>query len=95
MTAYCIFQVDVTDPEQYEKYKAAVSPSIKAAGGDYLVRGGAVEVLEGDPDARRMVILEFPTVAAAKAWWDSAEYAEIKKLRAGAGTMDGLVVEGL
>ena len=64
MTAYVIYEAVVTDAEQYERYKTAAAPSVSAAGGRYVVRGGEVESFEGAAPAR-VVILEFPTLDAA------------------------------
>jgi uncharacterized protein (DUF1330 family) len=61
LAAYVIYQGEVLDAERYEEHKAQVSPNIAAAGGRYLVRGGAAEALEGDLPAGRTVVLEFPT----------------------------------
>ncbi len=94
MTAYIIVRIEVNDPEQFQKYRDAVSPNIKAFGGDYAVRGGEVEVLEGSDDGRRLVVLEFPSKDQAKTWWNSPEYAEVKALRNGAATLDAILVEG-
>lgn len=94
MPAYVIYQGEVSDPEQYERYKAQAAPSIIAAGGAYIVRGGEVKVLEGDPPAGRTVILEFPTMQAAIDWYESAEYTEIRKLREGAAKARLYVVDG-
>jgi uncharacterized protein (DUF1330 family) len=94
MPAYVVVHIDVTDPAQYEEYKKAVPAAIRAHGGRYLVRGGAVEVLEGSHDGRRLVMLEFPSLANVRAWWASPEYQAAKRLRAGAATMDCWAVEG-
>lgn len=95
MAAYLIVKTDVTDPERFEKYREAAPPVIEQYGGRYLVRGGATEALEGNPDEARMVVLEFDSVEAAKAFWNSPEYGEAKKLRQGAANFDVLLVEGL
>ena len=95
MAAYVIYQGDVTDPEQYERYKAKVAPSILNAGGRYVVRGGDVEVLEGPAPAGRTVVLEFPTMQAALDWYHGDEYAEVRKLREGAATARMYVVAGV
>ena len=94
MAGYVIVNISVSDPEGFKAYQTAVSPNIKAFGGDYLVRGGEVEAIEGDHDGRRLVVLKFPSVEAAKSWWNSPEYREIVKLREGNATMDAVVVEG-
>ncbi|MCL5110854.1 MAG: DUF1330 domain-containing protein [Chloroflexi bacterium] len=94
MPAYVIVQIDVTDPAQYEEYKKAVPAAIHAYGGRYLIRGGVVEVLDGRHDGRRLVMLEFPTMDAVRAWWASPEYQASKRLRYGAATMDAWAVPG-
>ncbi|MBK6980098.1 MAG: DUF1330 domain-containing protein [Betaproteobacteria bacterium] len=81
MTAYVIAEIDVTNPEGYKPYTQLVPASIALYGGRFLVRGGAAEVLEGDWPQLRRVILEFPSMEAARAWWDSPEYAKPKELR--------------
>ncbi len=65
-SAYVIAHVDVTNPEQYEQYKVLSSAAMKAHGAEVCVRGGAVEVLEGDWAPERLVMLKFPSVAAAR-----------------------------
>ena len=94
MPVYVIVDVNVHDPATYEKYKALAPSSIAAHGGKYLVRGGAVTVLEGDWKPKRFVILEFPSVDVAKRWWSSMEYAEAKRLRQQSATTTMIVVEG-
>lgn len=81
MPGYVIAMLDVFDPAAYERYKAAAPPTIAAAGGRYLARGGET-VLEGSHDGRRVVILEFPSVEAAATWHKGSAYAEAKKIRA-------------
>lgn len=95
LASYIIYQADVTDPEQYEKYKERVAPCISAAGGRYLVRGGSIEVLEGDPPLPRIVILEFPSKEAALEWYHGEEYQMIRRLRIGAANAHGYLAEGL
>ena len=81
MSAYVVVEVEVNDLVRYEDYKAMVPPSLEAFGGRFLVRGGKVETLEGDWTPKRFVMVEFPTLEKAKAWWSSQEYAEAKALR--------------
>jgi uncharacterized protein (DUF1330 family) len=95
MPAYVIVNIDVTDPAPYEEYKRLAPPSIAAHGGRYLARGGAVHVLEGDWSPKRLVVLEFPTAAKAKAWWDSSDYAAARRLRQSCSSAEMVVVEGL
>ena len=95
MTAYVIYQGEVTDPERYEEYKPRAAASIAAAGGRYLVRGGEVDVLEGEAPAGRTVVLEFPTRQAAVDWYRSAQYMEARTFREGAATARMYVVDGI
>ena len=95
MPAYFIANVDVTDPVGFETYRALVAPTIVAAGGRYRVRGGNVTVLEGQWQPKRLVILEFDSMAAALEWYESDEYAPVKAIRERTARSDVLIVEGL
>ena len=95
MPAYVIYQGEVLDPERYEEYKVRAAASIHAAGGRYVVRGGDVEVLEGDAPAGRTVVLEFPTMAAAVGWYRGEEYTEARELREGAAIARMYAVDGV
>lgn len=90
MAGYLIAHLKVTDPEAFEDYRAAVPAVIERYGGRYLVRGGAVEVLEGDWTVPRLIVLEFSSLAEAKRFYDSPDYREILPLRLRAA--DGTVV---
>ncbi|HEX3096661.1 MAG TPA: DUF1330 domain-containing protein [Usitatibacter sp.] len=81
MAAYVLAEVEVTNPEGYKEYTAAVPATIARYGGRFLVRGGASEALEGDWPKIRRVILEFPDVETARRWWNSPEYEKPKALR--------------
>jgi uncharacterized protein (DUF1330 family) len=95
MPAYVIVETDITDPEQYEQYKAASPAAIAAGGGRFLVRGGELATLEGDWHPSRLVLLEFPDLQAAKHWYESDVYQEAKKLRAGAAGFRAVAVQGV
>ena len=95
MPAYVIARINVTDPEKYEGYKALSPAAIAAYGGKFLARGGEVSMLEGEPEDRRVVIVEFPSVEQAKIFYDSPEYLEARAARAGAAEGQFMVVEGL
>jgi uncharacterized protein (DUF1330 family) len=95
MSAYVISEIEVLDEERYEVYKQLAPPLIAAYGGRYVARGGAVETLEGEWPAKRIVILEFPSAAQAKAWWSSTEYARAKDLRQATTRTRMILVEGL
>jgi len=94
MPAYIVVQVEVEDPVRYEDYKGMVPPSLAAYGGRFVVRGGKVETLEGDWSPKRFVMVEFPSVEKAKAWWDSPEYKDAKALRQATAKTQMIVVEG-
>ena len=95
MSAYVIVDIDVTDPERYEQYRAASPPAVAAGGGRFVVRGGGLVVLEGDWQPSRLVVLEFDDLAAAKRWYESHVYQETKKLREGAGHVRIVAVQGV
>jgi uncharacterized protein (DUF1330 family) len=94
MPAYVFANIEVTDPALYEEYRKGVSATIAQYGGRYLVRGGAAEALEGSYTPRRVVILEFPSVERAKAWWDSPEYRPLRAIRQRASRGDLMLAEG-
>ncbi len=95
MPAYVIFQENVFDAEAFEDYKARSPKSIEAFGGRFLVRGGALETLEGSFDFERVVVLEFPDAAAARAWHGSDDYADAKALRQKISACQAILVEGV
>jgi uncharacterized protein (DUF1330 family) len=95
MPAYVAVQITVHDPATYERYKEMAPPSIRQYGGRYLVRGGRTETLEGSWQPRRFVLLEFPDMDTARAWWSSPEYAPAKALRQSCTDTEMLLVEGL
>jgi uncharacterized protein (DUF1330 family) len=95
MPAYMIVQLKVTDADRFARYREAVPSVVAAFGGRYIARGGAVEVLEGSHDGRRLVLFEFPSVDAIKQFWHSPEYAEVKPLRENAAEVDAWVVPGV
>lgn len=95
MPAYLVVEVEVNDPERYEKYKSMVPPSLAPYEGRFMVRGGKVETLEGDWAPKRFVMVEFPSLEKAKAWWNSDEYAEAKALRQATAKTQMIVVEGV
>ena len=94
-SAYIIANVTVTNPAQYEDYRKWSSAAIQLHGAEVCVRGGKVEVLEGDWAPERLVILKFPSVEAAKAFHASPDYGKARVAREGAAVMRMIVVEGL
>ena len=94
MKAYWIAHVTVTDPVAYAEYQALAPAALAAHGGRFLARGGASDVLEG-PELARHVVIEFPSLAAARACYASAAYLQARKHRDGAATVHLVIVEGL
>jgi uncharacterized protein (DUF1330 family) len=95
MSFYTVFNVEVLDPVAYEPYKQNVPALVAKAGGKYLARRGKLTVLEGDPSVSQVVILEFPSEAAFRSWYDSAEYAPYHALRQRVARSEAYAVEGL
>ena len=94
MSAYIIADVEVTDPEKFEEYRKLVPPTIEAFGGRYMVRGGAIDSLEGDWQPTRLVVIEFDDAVRAKAWHGSELYAPAKALREASSNTRMIVVDG-
>jgi uncharacterized protein (DUF1330 family) len=95
MPAYVIVETEIFDPEQYSQYQAASPDAVHAGQGCFVVRGGELAVLEGDWHPSRLVILEFPDLETAKAWYTSTKYEEAKRLREGAANLRMVAVQGL
>jgi uncharacterized protein (DUF1330 family) len=95
MSAYVIVDITIKDQESYTRYRELAAPTVAAYGGRYLVRGGDTEILEGGWRPSRLVVLEFPTAAAGRAWWSSPEYAPAKALRQDCADAEMLLVEGV
>ncbi len=95
MPAYVIVDIEITDPAEYEEYKKHTPASLVAYDGKFLTRGGTVENLEGDWKPKRLVILEFPSMEKAKAWWNSPEYTPAKLIRQRASNTQMIVADGI
>jgi len=94
--AYIIVDMKVSDPEQYKDYMAAAPAAVKAFGGEYLVRGGRFEVMEGDWQPARIAMLRFPGFEQAKAFYDDQMYRQARAKRAGATEFFNMIlVEGV
>ena len=94
MPGYVVVNTIVSDPEQYARYRELAGQAVERHGGRYLARGGEMSVLEGDWQPERLVILEFDSLEAAQAWYESEEYAAARDARAGAATMHMVAVAG-
>jgi uncharacterized protein (DUF1330 family) len=96
MAAYLVVNIaQIHDADAYAAYRADVSRGLEAAGGRYLVRGGAVEILEGDWRPGRVVVVRFDSADDARRWWASADYARLKDLRQSSTTTHMILVEGV
>jgi uncharacterized protein (DUF1330 family) len=95
MTAYVIFDVHISDLQRYQEFMSDVKPALEAAGAKYLARGGAHKVYEGDWEPRRIVLLEFPSVAVWQAFYNGATYQGLKSVRDACSSARLISVEGL
>jgi len=95
MPAYVLAEVNITNPEGYKEYTQVVPATIARYGGKFLARGGAVHPLEGEWPQCRRVLIEFPTVEAARQWWDSPEYEKPKAMRRANSDGRLLLIEGV
>jgi uncharacterized protein (DUF1330 family) len=95
VAAYVVVDVEVKDPVRYDDYRKRVMATLEPHGGRFVVRGGKLETLEGTWKPQRLVILEFPDAAAARAWWSSEAYAEPKAIRQSASHTEMILVEGV
>ena len=95
MSAYIIADIEVLEPVEYEEYKKRATGTPELFGGRYIVRGGAAQVLEGEWAPKRFVILEFPSLEQARAWYESQEYGAAKAIRHRAAKSNLILVEGV
>ena len=95
MSAYVIVEIDILDPAGYEEYKTLAGATVETYGGKYIVRGGATEVLEGDWNPKRIVVLQFESMQRAKEWLNCEEYREPRKMRHRTAKTNMIVVDGV
>src|SRR3989440_12452000 len=95
MPVCIIVEIEIIDPVGYEEFKKRAAATVAQYGGKYIVRGGACETLEGDWKPKRIVILQFENMERAKAWLNSPEYAEPRKMRHRTAKTRMILVEGL
>ena len=81
MAAYLIADIQVTDPGAYDRYRPLAAASIARFGGRFVVRGGKIDLLEGEPEPERIVVIEFPDAETARRWYHSEEYQSALKIR--------------
>ena len=94
MPAYIVARIQVTKPEQYREYTLRTPKVVAQYGGRFIVRGAEIQSLEGPDESRRLVILEFPSLERARAFWDSPEYSRLRKFREGAAEAQFILVDG-
>ena len=94
MAAYIIARIRVTDPTQYEEYKKLSPPAAAAFGGEFIVRGGETETLEGEDETRRLVVVRFDSMDDARAFYRSEQYQAAKAAREGAAEAQFVLVDG-
>jgi uncharacterized protein (DUF1330 family) len=95
MAAYVIFDVEIRDPSRYQDFMTKVKPALAEAGARYLARGGAHKVYEGDWSPRRIVLLEFPSIAAWESFYYGPVYQGLKSIRDECSSARLVSVEGL
>lgn len=95
MSAYVIVDINVHEPVEYEEYRRTAAPTLTPYGGRYIVRGGATRVLEGAWTPHRLVVLAFPSMERALAWWDSPEYRPVRAIRQRTTATSMILVEGI
>ena len=95
MSAYAILQINITNQENYKEYLNQVTTIVKKHQGEYIVRGGKSEVVLGKWDYQRTVVVKFPNYDAAFKWYNSEEYAPIKKIREDNSKGNCIIIEGV
>ncbi len=91
---FVIFNIDVTNPEDYNEYINKVKPIVEKFGGEYIVRGGTNQVVEGNWQYSRTIVLKFPSYEKALEWYNSEEYQPIKQIRLDNAISNGIIIQG-
>ena len=92
--AYYIAEFELTDPEGIRPYSAGVAATFEPFGGRFIVRGGEIAALEGERPKGRLVVIAFDSMEKAQAWYNSAEYQQLKPIRQRSGNSRTYIVEG-
>ena len=95
MAAFVVVEVDVHDKDLYKTYTQLTPASIASYQGKFIARGGDTIVLEGDWQPKRIVLLEFPSVAIANSWWHSEDYTKARAIRQKAASTKMIIIEGV
>ena len=91
---FVIFNIDVTNPEDYNEYITKVKQIVEKFGGEYVVRGGTNQVVEGNWQYSRTIVLKFPSYEKALEWYNSEEYQPIKQIRLDNAISNGIIIQG-
>ena len=94
MSGYVIFNIKITNPENYEEYIEKVKPVAEKFGAEYIVRGGKFELVEGKWEHPRTIVIKFPSYEKAQEWYKSEEYKPIKKIRLDNAVSNGIIIKG-
>ena len=94
MTGYVIFNIKITNPENYKEYIEKVKPVAEKFGAEYIVRGGEFELVEGNWEHPRTIVIKFPSYEKAHEWYNSEEYKPIKKIRLDNALSNGIIIKG-
>ena len=95
MSGFAIFNIEVKKPEEYKEYVEKVRPIAEKFGGEYIVRGGETQVLEGTWAYPRTVVIKFPSYEKALEWYNSDEYKPIKQIRLENSIGNGIIIKGV
>ena len=95
IAAYAVRTVSITDPPGFEAYRQMVPATVARYGGKFVVRGGQMEMLEGNWAPKRLGVIEFESAERAKQWWASEDYREAKALRQRTAQTNLIVIEGV
>ena len=91
---YAIFNIEITNPEDYKEYVEKVKPVAEKFGGDYIIRGGTNQIIEGTWQYSRAVVIKFPSYEKALEWYNSEEYQPIKQIRLANANTNGIIIQG-
>lgn len=95
MAAYIVARVDVAEPSVLESYLNATPAIVEKYGGKFIARGGTTITFEGPDETRRIVLIEFPSLSDAEAFYHSQEYSEARRLREGIAAAEFIAVDGV
>jgi uncharacterized protein (DUF1330 family) len=95
VAAFLISDASVRDVDAFQTYRTRAAASIVKYGGQYLVRGGEIEALEGTWSPRTIIVVEFPSIDQARAWYCSPEYASALEVRDAALSRNLILVDGI